>query len=107
MKKKTPAPLPYLRIDEQDPIVIETLEQRSRLHDDRILAIEGLVTEVRACMLGNCETVMAGVSLTAALEAARLLARQITREVDGEPAIGHAKGETRVRWEYGGREAAR
>jgi hypothetical protein len=66
--------------------------------DDRLLAIEGLVTEVRACLLDNCEEVMRGVSLTAALEAARLLARSITREADADPAVGHGAGEERVRW---------
>lgn len=71
---------------------------QGRILDDRLLAIEGLVTEVRACLLDNCEEVMTGVSLTAALEAARLLARSITREADADPAIGHADGEERVRW---------
>jgi hypothetical protein len=72
--------------------------QRSSLLDDRVLATEGLVTEVRSCLLGNCKEVMTGVSLTAALEAARLLARSITREVDVDPKIGHGDGEARVRW---------
>jgi hypothetical protein len=71
---------------------------RSRLLDNRLLAIEGLVTEVRACLLDNCDEVMRGVSLTAALEAARLLTRSITREVDADPVVGHAAGEERIRW---------
>jgi hypothetical protein len=66
--------------------------------DDRLLAIEGLVTEVRACLLDNCGEVMAGVSLTAALDAARLLARSITREADADLPVGHAAGEERLRW---------
>jgi hypothetical protein len=72
---------------------------QSRLLDDRVSAIEGLVTGVRACLLDNCAEVMEGVSLTAALEAARLLARSITREPDTmDPPVGHGSGEARVRW---------
>jgi hypothetical protein len=86
-------PRPSLR-----ELEVEARCDRSRLLDDRLLAIEGLVTEVRACLLDNCEEVMTGVSLTAALEAARLLARSITRDVESDPEIGHREGEARVRW---------
>jgi hypothetical protein len=72
--------------------------RQGRLLEDRLLAIEGLLTEVRACLLDNCVEVMSGVSVTAALEAARLLARSITREADADPEVGHRGGAARVRW---------
>lgn len=70
-----------------------TVLEEARLLKDRLNVIEYIARQTRECLIDNCREAWEGVSLEAALDTVRLLARSLVYDPDLL-----VEGEEQVRW---------